>query len=50
MRFQIRIEAFNAFNNVNFNNPAATLSGANFGTISATSAPRVMQIGLRLSF
>ncbi len=50
-RIQVRIEAFNLFNNVNFtrlNLDAA--SPANFGQFTATSPARVMQFALRYEF
>jgi hypothetical protein len=47
---QFRGEVFNAFNNVNMNNPNGTRSSPSFGTISGASAPRIVQFALRLSF
>ncbi|HEU0122977.1 MAG TPA: carboxypeptidase-like regulatory domain-containing protein [Bryobacteraceae bacterium] len=50
-RIQVRAEAFNAFNNVNFT--TANLSLANpssFGQFTAVMAPRVMQFALRYEF
>ena len=46
----LRLEAFNAFNVVNFGNPAATFPNSDFGTISSAGAPRVIQTALRLRF
>ncbi|MFN7938078.1 MAG: carboxypeptidase regulatory-like domain-containing protein [Bryobacteraceae bacterium] len=46
----IRGEAFNAFNTVNFGNPDATLTSANFGRILTTGPGRVMQVALRYTF
>jgi hypothetical protein len=47
---QFRGEVFNVLNRVNLSAPNGTLSSPAFGTISAASAPRVVQLGLRLSF
>jgi hypothetical protein len=50
-RVQLRAEAFNAFNNVNFTNPSLTLiSPLTFGEFQGTTAPRVMQFALRFEF
>ncbi len=51
MRLQFRAEAFNAFNNVNFNNPSLSLtSPLTFGEFQGVMDPRVMQFALRLEF
>lgn len=54
---QFRGEIFNVFNNTNFEQPNATLSGAAFGAIqsavtgaTASGAPRVIQLALKLKF
>ncbi|MDX1980297.1 MAG: carboxypeptidase regulatory-like domain-containing protein [Bryobacteraceae bacterium] len=50
-RLQFRTELFNAFNNVNFNNPAGTTLGQpNFGTITGAEAARIIQFGLKLYY
>ena len=51
MRVQIRAEAFNVLNNVNFV-PAQFLdiNSTNFGRMTSTTAPRVMQFGARFLF
>ncbi len=50
-RLQFRWELFNAFNQVNFNNPSGTTFGRpEFGTITSAEAARVMQFGLKLYF
>lgn len=46
----LRFEAFNAFNNVNFGGPAATYPNADFGTISSAGDPRVIQTAIRFRF
>jgi len=54
VRFQIRAEIFNAFNNVNYGNPNAVFGSATFGRISATNASypnmRQIQLGGKLIF
>jgi hypothetical protein len=48
---QLRVEAFNLFNNVRFNNPAVTLSNpSTFGNITSAQDPRIMQIALKFTF
>ena len=49
-RIQLRIEAFNAFNQVRFNNPGGTLGTANFGRITSAQDGRVMQFGIKYLF
>jgi len=46
----IRWEAFNFFNNVNFNNPATGIGGTNFGWIVSAREPRIMQMAVRYRF
>lgn len=51
MRLQFRTEMFNAFNNVNFNNPGNTTFGQPaFGVITGTERARIMQFGLKLYY
>ena len=48
---QLRGEAFNAFNNVNFQNPSLSLaSPAKFGEFQAALPARVVQLSLRYQF
>lgn len=50
-RIQVRAEAFNAFNNVNFTRLSLDAnSPASFGQFTGTTAPRVMQFALRYEF
>lgn len=46
----LRLEAFNLFNNVNLSNPAASLGSTNFGNITNASAPRIVETALRVRF
>lgn len=48
---QFRLEAFNAFNTVNFFNPSLSLtSPATFGQFQSAMTPRVVQVALRYEF
>ncbi|OYW08057.1 MAG: hypothetical protein B7X34_09505 [Acidobacteriia bacterium 12-62-4] len=48
---QFRVEAFNAFNNVNFFNPSLSLTTpATFGQFQSAMTPRVVQLALRYEF
>jgi hypothetical protein len=57
---QFRAEAFNAFNQVNFNNPVSVYpppptqtpptTPPTFGTLTSATSPRILQFALRLSF
>ena len=49
-QIQFRIEAFNAFNWVNWGNPNGTLGNSNFGIISSAQAAREMQLSLKYVF
>ena len=46
----LRIEAFNALNNVNFRNPDAVIGASNFGLIQTSYDPRQLQLALRYAF
>ena len=50
MRLQIRLDAFNALNHVNFNNPVPNMLSPEFGQITSAASPRAVQIGARFSF
>jgi outer membrane receptor protein involved in Fe transport len=47
---QFRLEAFNAFNFVNFGNPRSNIGAANPGRIDTAGDARIMQVGFRLTF
>ena len=48
--FQLRVEMFNVFNNVNFGNPNAVFGSAAFGRITSAGAMRQVQIGGKVLF
>ena len=51
MRLEFRIEAINAFNNVQFSGPHTTVGNSDFGTItSQANLPRQVQAALKLYF
>ncbi len=45
-----RGEVFNAFNNVNLNNPNGTLGSSQFGKITGADTPRIVQLALKFEF
>jgi hypothetical protein len=48
---QFRMEAFNAFNNVNLNNPNSNSSDRlRLGTITGAASARIVQLGMKLLF
>jgi hypothetical protein len=49
-RLQLRLEAFNLFNRVNFTPPAANRSNSTFGTITGTFDQRQLQLGVKVLF
>lgn len=48
LKFQLRGEAFNAFNQVNFNQPDRLRTSSNFGRISGAQPGRVMQLAVKV--
>jgi hypothetical protein len=48
--FQLRAEAYNTFNHTNFTGIGTTFGNSNFGQVTATGSPRVMQFGAKLTF
>jgi len=50
-RVELRVEAFNIFNHVNWANPNVTVDNANAGRITNTSGdPRIMQFAVKYGF
>jgi hypothetical protein len=47
---QVRAEATNVFNIINWNNPNATMTSADFGKITGAGNMREIQLGAKLSF
>ena len=51
LSLQFRMEAFNVFNHPNWGGPDTYIDdGANFSTINGASSPRIVQLGLTLTF
>jgi len=48
LKLQLRGEFFNAFNQVNFNNPDTNRSSSNFGVISGAGTGRVIQLATKV--
>jgi hypothetical protein len=49
-RVQFRAEMFNALNHANLGEPTVTVNSPTFGVISGASAPRIIQLALKLIF
>jgi hypothetical protein len=47
---QFRADLFNSFNHPDFGLPARALGAPGFGVISSATAPRTIQLGLRVAF
>jgi len=50
IKVQYRWEMFNAFNHANLLNPQGVITAGNAGEIQTLSGPRIMQMGLRVTF
>ncbi len=50
VKLQMRVESFNTFNHTEFQNIDASTNDANFGQVTSTYDPRVLQLGAKLSF
>jgi TonB-dependent receptor-like protein/carboxypeptidase family protein len=48
--FQLRWEIFNVLNHVNYGPPIVTLNSSNFGRITTTGDPRIMQFAVKYAF
>lgn len=46
----LRLDVYNALNRVNLNNPTGDLNSNNFGRVTGTNTPRLLQLGLRIAF
>ncbi|HMF58754.1 MAG TPA: hypothetical protein VK595_00200, partial [Vicinamibacterales bacterium] len=49
-KVQVRVEIFNAFNNVNYGNPNAVFGTTAFGRISSAGVMRQIQLGGKIFF
>jgi hypothetical protein len=50
MGLQLRGEVFNIFNHTNFRTISTNITAANFGDVTTTRDPRVLQLGLKFYF
>lgn len=50
VNFQLRAEAYNAFNHTNFSSVQTTLGTSNYGQITGTGSARVLQFGAKVGF
>ena len=50
VKLELRAEAYNLLNRVNYNLPGLALGAADFGVISSARPARTVQLGVRLSF
>jgi len=50
MRLDVRLDAFNAINRVNYNSPTTNIASPDFGRIVGAQQMRTAQLGARLSF
>jgi hypothetical protein len=46
----LRAEAFNLFNTVNYSNPSGSFGSASFGQITSAGDPRIIQLAVRFGF
>jgi outer membrane receptor protein involved in Fe transport len=49
-RLQLRVEAFNAFNTVRFNQPGNQIGSPTFGQITSADDGRIIQLGIKYTF
>jgi hypothetical protein len=47
---ELRFEAFNVFNHVQFQNPGGSIDESTFGIISSANDPRIMQVAAKFRF
>jgi len=50
VNMEFRAEFFNIFNHTEFSNPVLNINSAQFGQITSTADPRIIQFALRLKF
>jgi carboxypeptidase family protein/TonB-dependent receptor-like protein len=50
VRLEARMDGFNVFNHVNYNNPNTNITSPDFGRLLSSTGERAAQIGARLSF
>ena len=50
VRAQFRLELFNAFNQIQLSGVGTTLGTPTFGTVTSAAEPRLIQMGVKLTF
>jgi len=50
VRLQVRADMFNALNHVNYTGVVTNIEARNFGQLTGSTGPRVVQLNARLSF
>ncbi len=50
VKIQYRLEMFNAMNHANLTNPQGNITSGSAGEIQTLTGPRIMQMGLRVTF
>jgi hypothetical protein len=50
LRFDLRVETFNTFNHTQFSGLSTSVTAADFGQLTSTSSPRILQVGAKLLF
>jgi Carboxypeptidase regulatory-like domain/TonB dependent receptor len=50
MGLTIQLDAFNAFNRVNYQNPSTTVTSGSFAQVTASQPPRQLQLGAKFTF
>ena len=50
MGFMIELDAFNAFNRINYSNPSTTVTSGSFAQITNSQPPRQLQLGAKFTF
>ncbi|WP_446743551.1 carboxypeptidase regulatory-like domain-containing protein [Silvibacterium acidisoli] len=50
VNLQFRAESYNSFNHTNFTSVATVFGQSNFGVVTGTGTPRVLQLGAKLNF
>ena len=50
VKLQLQADIFNAFNRTNFRDMEVNLANGAFGTLTASSNPRTIQLGMKFNF
>ena len=50
MGLMIQLDAFNAFNRINYANPSTTVTSSSFAQVTSSQPPRQLQLGAKFTF